>query len=283
MVNKLGDLITNVMKDNEFAHMYQEILNVMGYTEDEDSNARDYIKEIVNSRINYSLQTQLQNFGELIASYKRLWVFGGGIGTQTFLKDHLGNIPKQFTNQILIIAIDGAATILSEHGLKPHIIFTDLDGFQYDDITKYKLEDSFFIVHAHGDNIDKIEKFQPFLKRCENLITSTQTQSDIPVINHGGFTDGDRAIYLIDPFLTGEHKIYLFGYDFGEIIGQHSKPDLKYNAKVTSVKRKKLNFGRKIIDNLCENSKGSFFAVTFGEKIHLECNILQISTYQDLL
>ena len=103
---------------------------------------------------------------------------------------------------------------LVESGIIPDIVITDLDG---DEDTLKKIgRKSIFIVHAHGDNIEKLE----FVKKFKKCIGTTQSNPFNKIQNFGGFTDGDRGVFLANHF--GAKKIILFGMDFGEKIGKHS-------------------------------------------------------------
>ena len=75
---------------------------------------------------------------------------------------------------------------------------------------------SIFIVHAHEDNIEKLE----FAKKFKKCIGTTQSNPFNKIQNFGGFTDGDRGVFLANHF--DAKKIILFGMDFGEKIGMYS-------------------------------------------------------------
>ena len=64
----------------------------------------------------------------------------------------------------LIIADDGAAAVLMDTGREPEVICTDLDGNSESDIEKEILAcelGSIVLIHAHGDNIDKLKNTCP--------------------------------------------------------------------------------------------------------------------------
>jgi len=70
----------------------------------------------------------------------------------------------------LFIAADGAASVLIKCGRVPDIIVTDLDGSHPNDAIK-EIEASdrgaLLLIHAHGDNIDILEKYLPSM--IENI------------------------------------------------------------------------------------------------------------------
>ena len=58
------------------------------------------------------------------------------------------------------------------------------------------------------------------VKKMKNCIGTTQTNPFNKVQNFGGFTDGDRGVFLASYF--NAKKIILFGMDFGNQIGKFS-------------------------------------------------------------
>ena len=106
------------------------------------------------------------------------------------------------------------------------------------------------IVHAHGDNYDKLHMVREF----SNVIGSTQTERFGKVENFGGFTDGDRCVFLAEYFKA--KKIILVGMDFGEKIGEYSKERVM-NPKI---KLKKLKFGKKIVEWIGTKSKAELYS-----------------------
>ncbi|KAF5423700.1 MAG: hypothetical protein C5S45_00565, partial [Candidatus Methanocomedens sp.] len=82
--------------------------------------------------------------------------------------------------------------VLMDMGIVPHIIVTDLDGDVKAEI-KASQAGAVMVVHGHGDNIPIIMSIVP--KLC-NVVGSTQTVPLDNVHNFGGFTDGDRCVFL---------------------------------------------------------------------------------------
>jgi len=98
-------------------------------------------------------------------------------------------------------------------GIIPDIIVTDLDGHVPDQI-QANLKGARIVLHAHGDNIPEIKHWAPKFK---NFISTTQAQPDEEnnIYNFGGFTDGDRAVYLGAHF--NAKKITLVAFNFEEV------------------------------------------------------------------
>ncbi len=112
------------------------------------------------------------------------------------------------------------------------------------DQLKANSEGSIAIIHAHGDNINKIKKYVP---KLEGKILGTTQINPEPykfLHNFGGFTDGDRAVYLADHFHA--KKIYLMGFDFNGKIGEYSFAE----NKDKKLKLKKLKWCEYLIDVL---------------------------------
>jgi uncharacterized Rossmann fold enzyme len=135
----------------------------------------------------------------------------------------------------VIIAADGAAAVLMDTGRVPEVICTDLDGNSEADIEKEILaceQGSIVLIHAHGNNIDKLEKYVICFKR---FIATTQARPFDKVYNFGGFSDGDRCVFVAREF--GAEKIKLAGFDFED-------PD------VNPIKKKKLEWAKELIELL---------------------------------
>ena len=147
----------------------------------------------------------------------------------------------------LVITADGATTALQEQGIIPHIIVTDLDGRVSDQIQAQK-QGSMVFIHAHGDNIDLLRSFVP--QFSGPLLGTTQidpTPFDM-LHNFGGFTDGDRAVFLAAHFHA--HPIHLLGFDWGPEIGYYSFADHKDIA----LKRQKLRWCKRLIEILSKEA-----------------------------
>ncbi len=135
----------------------------------------------------------------------------------------------------ITIAAGSAVEQLFEKGVEPDIMVTDLDGDK-DLQLELNLKDIPIVIHSHGDNIDLLKRWA---KRFKGPVIST-CQCKPPskdIHNFGGFTDGDRACFIAEHF--GVEKIVLNGWDF----------DKPFSGK-NSVKKKKLNWAKKLIQDL---------------------------------
>ena len=108
------------------------------------------------------------------------------------------------------------------------------------------------IVHAHGDNSEKLN----LVKYFKNCIGTTQTKPKGNIHNFGGFTDGDRSVFLANHFKA--KQIILLGMDFGNRIGRYSKTRVVNRT----TKIKKLRRGKKLLEWLAKKSESQIYSTT---------------------
>jgi uncharacterized Rossmann fold enzyme len=92
-----------------------------------------------------------------------------------------------------VVAADGAANRLYGEGIRPAAIVTDLDGATEAFIAMNRAG-TVIVVHAHGDNRDLLRFWVPLFPGP--LVGTTQAQPFGRIHNFGGFSDGDRAVFL---------------------------------------------------------------------------------------
>lgn len=193
--------------------------------------------QLLNSLIEYkNFNRAYQRLQETIQD-RIVLIFGAGPSLLEAIKQVKKYLTKE-NKKPLILAVDGATQALLENSIDVDIIVTDLDGSLEAITNSYYNNNSLLVVHAHGDNIEKIMKIKELLTK-ENIIGSTQLEDLNNVKNFGGFSDGDRAAYLAANLRA--KKIVLFAFDFGEIVGHFSKPD-KYPTNFLATNRKKIKF-----------------------------------------
>ncbi len=90
----------------------------------------------------------------------------------------------------------------------------------------------------------------------KNCIGTTQATPIGKVNNFGGFTDGDRCVFLADYF--NAKKIILLGMDFGTRIGGYSKN--KVENRTTKIA--KLRRGKILLEWLAKKSKSDLYSTT---------------------
>lgn len=144
-------------------------------------------------------------------------------------------IDRSFLKDRILICSDSAISYLLDRDIIPDIVVTDLDG-SINDLIYGSKNGAVMGVHAHGDNRDKLK----FVKYFKTLYGTTQTEPLSNVYNFGGFTDGDRGVFLAHEFES--KKIFLAGFDF---VNVSTKQNIDLNKK-----QKKLRFAQFLIMEL---------------------------------
>ncbi len=220
---------------------YIEILDDFGFSRENDEESAKLLDEILSTEGCLTLD----ELSEIVGFSDKFIVFGAGPS----LKKHVELLKSDYDlKDYVLVSADGATTALIEEKLAPDIVATDLDG-NIDDILLANIRGANIVVHAHGDNIDKIASLTSFFN---NVLGTTQAQPVGNLYNFGGFTDGDRALFLA--VALGASEITLAGMDFGTVVTRYSRPNLETDlAQADDFKRKKLMYAEKftqwIIDN----------------------------------
>jgi 2-amino-4-hydroxy-6-hydroxymethyldihydropteridine diphosphokinase len=213
---------------------YQGIRAEFGYSSEKDQEAARMLsdmakKKAVDPRI---LERKIKG--------KNVIVIGAGSG----LEDERATKYIKKNKGFVTIAADGAVQFLLEKKIKPDIVVTDLDG---DPAALQKAEKSgaTMVIHAHGDNTDLLKKMVPKFKK---IIATTQVMPLDNVYDFGGFTDGDRCVFLADEF--GAKKIVLLGMEL-DSPGKYSKK----RVKNPELKKQKMQAGRRLLEMLAKQSR----------------------------
>ncbi len=217
---------------------YAEIAKEFGYNIQLDYQSAIILDHIMRDTIpDKTIATTIKD--------KTVFVIGAGTSLETSI-----SILKKF-KKIVKIAADSAAKPLIENNIVPDILVTDLDGDKTA-LKRCSKKGAFIVVHAHGDNIPKL-----YLARSFNrYLGTTQAEPFGKIRNFGGFTDGDRAVFLASHF--GARKIVLFGMDYNNKIGKFSntsKDDVK-------IKLKKLAKSKKLLEWLAERTRSELFTTS---------------------
>ena len=125
-----------------------------------------------------------------------------------------------------------ADSALDHYSGRVDMIVSDLDGPIQKIIDQ---EDSLKVIHAHGDNIQKLREVVPRIKGT--ILGTTQSIPVRAVRNIGGFTDGDRSVIMAS--LLGAKRIFIHGFDYSNPVD--GPRDVKFM---------KLQFAKGIIDNV---------------------------------
>ncbi|MCK4938415.1 MAG: DUF115 domain-containing protein [Methanosarcinales archaeon] len=208
------------MRFEDWEPIYQEIITDMGYDRARDEYAAKLLSGLLFST-EMSRLTSVKKLKELVDG-KDVLVCGNAPS----LADELAETDP---SGYCIIAADGATAHIMDAGLVPHIIVSDLDG-----AIDYEIEASckgaVIVVHAHGDNVDTVQTIVP---KLYNIIGSTQTAPLENVYNFGGFTDGDRCVFLAMEFNAASATLIGFNFD---------------DDTVTNSKARKLGWARRLIE-----------------------------------
>jgi hypothetical protein len=231
---------------------YDEIRSIFGYKESDDIDSAKKLNSIIEKKFPSS------NFKKKIFG-KTVFVIGAGPSLDSAI-----TVMKKYENVTKIVA-DGAIEALIKHKIRPDILVTDLDG-DIKSIKKIARTNTPIIVHAHGDNKEQLD----MVKKFKNKLGTTQSIKFGRLENFGGFTDGDRCVFLAENFKP--EKIILFGMDFGNTIGKYSK----HVIKDRSLKLKKLAWGEKLLEWLATKSNSDLYTTSKPIKGFKKINLIDL-------
>ncbi len=230
------------MKFADWFPYYQGIRADFGYSTEKDQKAAKILSEMIRKKaVNLKvLQRKIKGKSVIV------------VGAGPSLEDEkvLRYIKKN--KKSVKIAADSAVQFLIENKIKPDIVVTDLDGSSTF-LQRAEKNGAILVVHAHGDNTEILKKLVP---RFRKLIGSTQVAPVENVHNFGGFTDGDRSVFLAEEF--GAKKIVLVGMDFGNNIGKYSK----VKVKDPKLKKQKMQAGKRLLEMLAKQSRSQLVDTT---------------------
>jgi hypothetical protein len=214
--------------------VYELVLGDFGFDRAADERARDELAGIVRP---FDLE-RLDFDGETVAI----------VGGAPTLADELG--PAREADSVVAAGV--GADVCLDAGVEVDLLVTDLDK---NPETARELTEAGTPVaaHAHGDNVRLVREVIPTFDLAHTLGT-TQAEPRGPVVNFGGFTDGDRAAFLADEF--GAATLTFPGWEFDD-------PD------VDPMKARKLAWAARLLRWL-ETRRGERFAVLDGRREDLD-------------
>lgn len=230
----------NINFYNNFKDFYYQILKTFKFDYNCDQKARNFLQEMIMKKRDYNLEEILNSIKVMIHSKEKILIYGCGPSLEDTVKYLLEIDGNHIFNNSINLCADGASRLLREKNIPVDVTFTDLDGISDLDF----LYSKFVIVHAHGDNMDKMQKFEEVIINFKNLIGTTQVEPTKYILNPGGFTDGDRILFFLKSFLKPTHNIFLIGMDFDKMVGKYSKIEKLNNFKASRTKRKKLKYAK---------------------------------------
>ncbi|XRO77594.1 6-hydroxymethylpterin diphosphokinase MptE-like protein [Methanocaldococcus sp. 10A] len=228
------------MDMKEWEIYYNKIIDDFGFDKSKDVESAVILNDILEK----ANKLPIEKLKDIIEG-REVFIFGAGPSIKRHIK-----IIKEFRKNFPVIVADGACKAFLEEGIIPDIIVSDLDG-DLGALIECNKNGSIIVVHAHGDNIERIKEYVPKLK---NIIGSCQIPNYKElnlknVINFGGFTDGDRCCFLAYYFKA--KKLILGGMDFGIYVTKYSRPNIKnYIERGDDIKIKKLKYAEKLINYL---------------------------------
>jgi uncharacterized Rossmann fold enzyme len=204
--------------------IYRSILKDFGFKREEDERSASILSGLLEGRDPVGPKELLY-----LIQGKLVYVLGDAERLEKDLLRDDVDLSKG-----VVICADGTTSALLKRGLVPDLIVTDLDGVIEDQISANE-RGSIVAIHAHGDNIKHIWKWT--LKFEGKLLGTVQCEPFGNLHNFGGFTDGDRAVFLAKNFQA--KSIELLGFDFEDAA------EKKNRDKET--KLKKLKWAKELI------------------------------------
>ncbi len=196
--------------------IYQSILEDFGFSSGQDVEASMLMADLLRDR------EPMYCAAEAIVAGHRAIVCGNA----PTLDEELDELQEKGS---VFIAADGATAVLLRRSIVPAIVVTDLDG-PFPAILSANQQGSIVVVHAHGDNLDALNRYVPQLVR---IMGTVQCRPPPGLYNFGGFTDGDRCVFLAKEL--GAASIKLVGFDFED-------------ESVTPRKKRKLAWAKRLIE-----------------------------------
>lgn len=216
----LGWGLTRLVDHASWEPTYEEILAAFGYDPKADRTAARELDRLLEDRRKLA-ESRLR----LLFRDRHVVVFGGA--------PHLEEDAATFgAYQGTLVATDGSLQRLDEAGVVPDLVVTDLDKTA--DLQVRASDDGVpVVVHAHGDNRDRLKAWVPRLDGPVMGTCQCDPEGLDRVRSFGGFTDGDRAACMAAHF--GARRLLLVGWDFEAARGD---------------KLEKLRFAERIVDDL---------------------------------
>ncbi|UCE12674.1 MAG: DUF115 domain-containing protein [Candidatus Heimdallarchaeota archaeon] len=244
------------MNWQDWKNEYFQIMQQLGFNTEADKRSAQLLKEFLIELMPIKKEKILQKLKAILQ--EPVIIAGAGPSLE---EDVSTLFSTEIMSNLRSIAVDGATTFLRNENIVPSIVVTDLDG-DWKSIRWAINNGALTLIHAHGDNKQQISRF---ITQNSEIISNnyvwgtTQCEPGQVLLNFGGFTDGDRAIFLAFHFQSP--LIGLIGFDFGYIIGRYSTLD----SPIKKSKRKKLEkfkIARKLLASYHSQHKGLRFNLT---------------------
>jgi uncharacterized Rossmann fold enzyme len=185
------------MNFSEWEPVYGQILDDFGFDRAADERARDILADLLRDDTPRTLR-------EGTVADETVAIAGAG--------PSLGREAEVAADADSVFAASTATDRLREAGVDVDWMVTDLDK-NPGTVRSLTAEGIPVAVHAHGDNIAALENHVPTFT-ADAVVPTTQAAPADPVVNPGGFTDGDRAAFLADHLCADE--LVFPGWDFDD-------------------------------------------------------------------
>ncbi len=200
--------------------LYNAIVQDLGYDRSADLRAAERLSELTRDRSVPGFDTIVEIIGE------RASIAGPAPSLEADI--------DRATDGDTLIAAGSATGRLMGIGMVPDVIVTDLDGDLETELEAMK-KGALAFIHAHGDNIERIEDVVPRIDLP--FVPTVQCRPFRNVYNFGGFTDGDRAFFMVKHF--GAKEVRFLGWDL-------DRPFPK-QGRDPSLKERKLRWARRLL------------------------------------
>ncbi|ELZ93006.1 hypothetical protein C440_11921 [Haloferax mucosum ATCC BAA-1512] len=222
------------MRYSHWEPVYEQILDDFGFDKTGDETARDVLARLVEPFD----RDRLDWDGKTVA-------ICGAAPTLPNELDRLDAVD-------VIVAASTAADVVRDAGYDLDLMVTDLDK---NPRTAVELTEGGTPVAAaaHGDNIPAIRKWVPKFE-TDHVLGTTQASPVGPVVNWGGFTDGDRAAFIADEL--GASRLVFAGWDFDD-------------PAVDAAKAEKLQWAARLLRWL-ERRRDEEFSILDGRRDDIE-------------
>ncbi|MHA2074932.1 MAG: 6-hydroxymethylpterin diphosphokinase MptE-like protein [Candidatus Hodarchaeales archaeon] len=250
------------MRWSDWKNSYTEIVKELKLDLNADRKTSDWLEEYFSNSPAHKKHLILQKLRYIFEN--PVIIAGAGPSLEN---DLLLLMESSLNLKLNFIAINGATTLFKTKNIVPTAVISDLDG----DLSaiKWAIENgALTLIHAHGDNRNIVYKF---LNEFHHIILksdvwgTTQCKPKNILFNFGGFTDGDRAIFI--GFHFQSPMIGLIGFDFGSEIGYYSY----FNSPITKNKQfkiKKFKIALNLISKFYSSHTGQRFNLSSkGQKI----------------
>jgi len=183
------------MKFEDWRPIYYDILNDFGFSEKEDRNSSILLHNLAGKKLlDKSILFQKING-------KKVAIIGLGIE-----KNEFNSIKEE-------IVITTGKALEKVRDFSPSFI-PDIHVTDMEEDFSFLEKKCILVLHAHGDNKEKIKSVIPKVSR---FVGTTQSKPFNKIYNFGGFTDGDRGALIAKEM--GAKEIKLYGFNFENATG----------------------------------------------------------------